>query len=421
MFGGLFAEPEDPRGQEDAYRFAQLSGSPYYRQEEMRMREGENLARAGVERAVGAFTGGPKREQAAAALRALAQTMKPGTKEFYAQAAAILSQHGMVEEAAQMQAKHDEAVEKERRALEAEMGIGSTAGDIARLQKQRDVLQKRFDAGDARVKPALDAIDRELAAKGTQRTGSTAASPEIVTLLNEQAKYAPGTPQYVAIQKRIDALGYKKGMDGEGEAVDKSLIPGTAEWKRRKDVEDREAKATAKEEQLDQQTQGKAKLGLKRARDIAKFARRAESLISGISTGVPGVISQLIPQSDANKLLRTLESIKANIGFDELQAMREAAKTGGALGQVSDFENRMLQATRGSLELDQGPDQLRTNVVDIRRAAEQVIAALGPAIGDSPNVGYTAADTPPALGKPAAPAGQPAAGGKRKFKFEQVK
>lgn len=65
-----------------------------------------------------------------------------------------------------------------------------------------------------------------------------------------------------------------------------------------------------------------------------------------------------------------LEAIVANIGFRELSEMRAASKTGGALGQVSDFENRMLQSALGSLKGTQSAEALRTNLLKVRERLE---------------------------------------------------
>ena len=81
--------------------------------------------------------------------------------------------------------------------------------------------------------------------------------------------------------------------------------------------------------------------------------------------------------SDAKDTARNIETIKANVGFDKLQSMRDASKTGGALGQVSEMENRLLQSVLGSMEIDQKTPQLienlkqvRTSLIKIREAAE---------------------------------------------------
>ena len=57
-----------------------------------------------------------------------------------------------------------------------------------------------------------------------------------------------------------------------------------------------------------------------------------------------------------------LDTIRANIGFDRVQQMRESSPTGGALGQVTEFENRLLQSTLGNLEQSQSREQILENL-----------------------------------------------------------
>ncbi len=97
--------------------------------------------------------------------------------------------------------------------------------------------------------------------------------------------------------------------------------------------------------------------------------RSIDLALNGIdwsSVGAIGSVSSMLPGTPAYDLARTLETIKANIGFDKLQSMRDNSPTGGALGQVSEFENRLLQSVRGSLEQGQSPDQIRENLLQIK-------------------------------------------------------
>jgi hypothetical protein len=64
------------------------------------------------------------------------------------------------------------------------------------------------------------------------------------------------------------------------------------------------------------------------------------------------------PSTDSGRLAQVLKTIKANIGFDELQQMRENSPTGGALGQVAVQEIDFLQSVLGSLEQAQRPEDL---------------------------------------------------------------
>ena len=83
------------------------------------------------------------------------------------------------------------------------------------------------------------------------------------------------------------------------------------------------------------------------------------------STGLGGAIGGLVPNSPGYNLQKTLDTVIGNIGFQELQAMREASPTGGALGQVAVRELEMLQSVIGSLDRGQSEEQLRENLMKV--------------------------------------------------------
>ncbi len=93
----------------------------------------------------------------------------------------------------------------------------------------------------------------------------------------------------------------------------------------------------------------------------------------GTTTGVVGGVMSNIDQTTAGALKNRLQTIKANIGFDKLQAMREASPTGGALGQVSEFENRLLQSVFGSLEQSQKSTDILYNLQRLQSMYERII------------------------------------------------
>lgn len=95
---------------------------------------------------------------------------------------------------------------------------------------------------------------------------------------------------------------------------------------------------------------------------------------AGMLHGVAG----MIPGTDAYNLQRSLDTVKANVGFDRLQAMRNSSPTGGALGQVSDTENKLLQSTIASFDTGQDAKTLRQN---LKRVAEEYRAKLGQPAG----------------------------------------
>lgn len=80
------------------------------------------------------------------------------------------------------------------------------------------------------------------------------------------------------------------------------------------------------------------------------------------AVGPSAAVTSRIPGTAAFNVRALLDTIRANIGFDKLQQMRQASKTGGALGQVSERENALLQATMGSLEQSQSTAQFVFNL-----------------------------------------------------------
>jgi hypothetical protein len=88
------------------------------------------------------------------------------------------------------------------------------------------------------------------------------------------------------------------------------------------------------------------------------------------STGLTGAVLGNVPGTNAYDLDKTIDTIKANLGFDKLQAMREASPTGGALGQVAVQELNSLQAVIASLEKGQSEPVLRKNLAQVKKHYE---------------------------------------------------
>jgi hypothetical protein len=85
------------------------------------------------------------------------------------------------------------------------------------------------------------------------------------------------------------------------------------------------------------------------------------------TTGFLGGTTQFIPGTPAHNLNNTLNTIRANVGFDKLQEMRDSSPTGGALGQVSEQENKLLQSVFGALEQSQTKDQFKKNLDRVKK------------------------------------------------------
>ncbi|HGJ5864617.1 MAG TPA: phage DNA ejection protein [Arsenophonus nasoniae] len=128
----------------------------------------------------------------------------------------------------------------------------------------------------------------------------------------------------------------------------------------------------AKEKKNQAQTQ--AKLALDNGvQQLDRLAQEAKAIRDNPSlwrtTGVPGRFYNF-PGSVADDIDAQLESLRSQTGFAVLQAMRDASKTGGALGNVSNFEVQQLQANLGNISGKQSTEAMRKNLDKIINYAE---------------------------------------------------
>lgn len=111
----------------------------------------------------------------------------------------------------------------------------------------------------------------------------------------------------------------------------------------------------------------------RQAQIVDESIERAIGQSGTLTTGF-GSLTSSIPGTPAHDLLNTLNTIQANVGFDKLQAMRDNSPTGGALGQVSEFENRLLQSVKGALQQSQSQDQLVQNLRSVQEDYKALLA-----------------------------------------------
>lgn len=108
------------------------------------------------------------------------------------------------------------------------------------------------------------------------------------------------------------------------------------------------------------------------------------------TSGWSGRIAEAVPGTPAYDMARTLDTIKAVVGFDKLQQMRDSSPTGGALGQITERELAFLQAVFGSFDQFQSADQLRSNMTRLLDMLDGFDAIRSQAFAD------TFGETPPA-------------------------
>ncbi len=95
------------------------------------------------------------------------------------------------------------------------------------------------------------------------------------------------------------------------------------------------------------------------------------------TTGLIGNLMKSVPASAANDVLANIKTIEAAVGFDRLQAMRDASPTGGALGQVSNIELDLLKSSLGNLNQSQSKEQFMANLKQVQKVYNEIVHGKG--------------------------------------------
>jgi hypothetical protein len=116
-----------------------------------------------------------------------------------------------------------------------------------------------------------------------------------------------------------------------------------------------------------------------------------DKVIAGLgpfTTGVGGKLASQIPGSDAYNLQQTVKTIQANLGFEQLQALRDASPTGGALGQVSERELEFLQSAVANLDIAQSKEQLTQNLQAVKQHYQTIVDLINQNASQSGGGGF---------------------------------
>ena len=129
--------------------------------------------------------------------------------------------------------------------------------------------------------------------------------------------------------------------------------------------------------------------GQERSRRVLESVDNLMGQINNFTAG-PGSLLSVIPGTPQRDFAAQLKTLQSNIAFSELQEMREASKTGGALGQVSERELDLLSSVLGSLDAGQSPAALKSQLQQVRdslarwNAAKSGVAAPDRTGGGAP-------------------------------------
>jgi len=94
--------------------------------------------------------------------------------------------------------------------------------------------------------------------------------------------------------------------------------------------------------------------------------------VSDWTVGLKSKLFRIIPETKAFYFNAKLESLKSDLAFSVLSALRETSKSGGALGQVSNYEEEMLKSALGALNPDLNPDQFREQLNRVLQILQEI-------------------------------------------------
>jgi hypothetical protein len=157
--------------------------------------------------------------------------------------------------------------------------------------------------------------------------------------------------------------GYTVEYDDQGNPVQMAPIPGgPVDADRQSDAASREAQTVLTERQL-----GPTLDDIVTARDLAENGIGTTGMLSGIIRRIP-VVGQ-----GALDMAATIDAIGAGISLENLNQMRQASPTGGALGNVSDRQSALLSSAFGSLQQSQSRELFLYNLARVENTLNDIV------------------------------------------------
>lgn len=115
--------------------------------------------------------------------------------------------------------------------------------------------------------------------------------------------------------------------------------------------------------------------------NILSTIEQARNNLNPWTTSYGSMLSE-IPGTEARDLKGTYDTIRSNLTFDRLQQMRNESPTGGAVGNASDADMRLLGATVASLDQGASKDKQLDSLARIEANYRRLRAQMN---GDDPN------------------------------------
>jgi hypothetical protein len=378
LFGGMGSPEEMQRAalEQKAMQFAQLSQDQQLGA--MGYKGGANLGR-GLASAFGVDVQDPSIKKATM-LRQMASQYNTNTVQGLKDMAAALQSTDPELGFQVMQRAQAMELEQAKTKTQAAQTLTQEAQAAKYLAEEGKIL--RGEAKDEQLRAELASLPPEADDKAVEGIVRKYGKPDDIFKTLERRSTAEANriaradlerekAEQRAIEKQRDQE-FKQQMAAIS-ASSKSALTGVQRELAEQRLADLKSKQTDKEDKKEASKQ----FAINHANKVIDDVTAAKSLVSGTTTGLVGAGSSFVPGTDAYNLKQRLLTIKANLGFDRLQQMRDASPTGGALGQVAVQELQALQATVGSLELGQTRQELQQNLDKIELHYNNWLSAVG--------------------------------------------
>jgi len=237
----------------------------------------------------------------------------------------------------------------------------------------KKTLGNGVPAGMSRADYA-DSLSYQKTQADTARDNAYANQQYVIPQYDAQGNMTGSTPLPVGMkptgivrpQQQPSMFGGTKAPAGYRYTSDNSLeaIPGgPADDKKKADLLTRQ--------NAEQEQQSKAQT-------VSTLIDEALGKVGYNTSGFGGKVMGKFAGTEATNLQGTLDALKANLGFDQLMAMKSSSKNGSSgLGALSENEMKLLTSLSGSLDQNLSPDQLRSNLTAIKQKYGSFQNALG--------------------------------------------
>lgn len=282
------------------------------------------------------------------------------------------------------QAQHDMQIRKGQMEIDeatrkAELMKRWQAGDMSALREisplewyKLDIKRKEAEAKKARHQAFIDSITK----KETPAPATNFVPSESTPTTTPPASSVGNNP-YASYD--WDAIGKAAmGFGPEAEHA-RRLIDGYDKWQKDTAQAEKDKQAVASAEQKKQNAIDAGRADAARA---VEAINSVENILASDSatTGALGAASALVPGTKAYDLRAHLQTVKGLIGLDKLQQMRNASPTGGALGNVTEGEHRILQNAVAALDPNMSHDEFARNLSIVKMLMSDIVNGTNNAI-----------------------------------------